>query len=71
MMQRPRGEAGRFGLCDTCQNAKLIRNTRGSVFLMCELSKTDDGYPKYPPVPIVQCQGYRPPDDTGKGTSDG
>ncbi len=70
MMQRPRGDVGRFGLCDTCLNAKLIRNTRGSVFVMCELSKVDDGYPKYPPVPIIQCDGYRPPEDSTSGTSD-
>lgn len=70
MMQRPRGDVGRFGLCDTCANAKLIRNTRGSVFLMCELSKSEAGYPKYPPVPIIHCEGYRKPDDPPQRPSD-
>ena len=43
--------AGRFGLCDTCVNAKLVRNTRGSVFLMCKLHQADDRFAKYPRAP--------------------
>lgn len=58
----PPGVAGRFGLCDTCINAKLIHTTRSSVFLMCQLHKIDDRFPKYPRTPIVECPGYRPPD---------
>ncbi|MGH2905145.1 MAG: hypothetical protein ACRDKI_00055 [Solirubrobacterales bacterium] len=50
----------RFGLCDDCTHAKLIRNTRGSVFLMCTLSKTDERYPKYPRAPIQDCAGHKP-----------
>lgn len=69
-MQRPRGDVGRFGLCDSCVNAKLIRNTRGSVFLMCELSNVDEHYPKYPPVPIIACEGHRPPGDDAPRPSD-
>ena len=34
-----------------CVHQKLIRNTRGSSFSMCERSKTDPRYPKYPRVP--------------------
>ena len=36
----------------------MIRNTRGSVFSMCELSKTDPRYPKYPRLPVKECRGY-------------
>lgn len=54
---------GRFGLCDTCVNAKLIRNTRGSVFLMCKLHKTDDRFAKYPRAPVLQCPGFKQPSD--------
>jgi len=46
------------GLCDTCKHQKLIRNTRGSVFSMCERSKTDPSYPKYPRLPVKECAGY-------------
>jgi hypothetical protein len=46
------------GLCDSCKHQKLIRNTRGSVFSMCERSKTDASYPKYPRLPVKECAGY-------------
>ena len=35
-----------------------IRNDRGSVFLMCLLSKTDSRFPKYPRLPVLRCEGY-------------
>ena len=46
------------GLCDTCKHQKVVRNTRGSVFSMCERSKTDPRYPKYPRLPVERCPGY-------------
>ena len=55
--------AGRFGLCDTCVNAKLVRNTRGSAFLMCKLHQADDRFAKYPPTPVLQCPGHKQPSD--------
>ena len=48
----------RVGLCHSCRYQKLIRNTRGSTFSMCERSKTDDRYPKYPRLPVERCQGW-------------
>jgi hypothetical protein len=47
------------GLCETCTHQRLIRNTRGSEFSLCERSKTEpDRYPKYPRLPVRQCPGY-------------
>jgi hypothetical protein len=46
------------GLCDSCAHQKLVRNTRGSVFSMCERSKTDERYPKYPRLPVRECAGW-------------
>ncbi len=46
------------GLCDSCRHQKLIHNTRGSTFSMCERSKTDERYPKYPRLPVVECEGW-------------
>ncbi|MGH2848570.1 MAG: hypothetical protein ACRDL0_21625 [Thermoleophilaceae bacterium] len=46
------------GLCDSCRHQKLIRNTRGSEFSMCERSKTDPSFPKYPRLPVERCRGY-------------
>jgi hypothetical protein len=48
----------RAGLCDSCRHQKLIRNTRGGVFSMCERSKTDASFPKYPRLPVKECRGY-------------
>jgi hypothetical protein len=46
------------GLCDSCRHQKLIRTGRGSVFSMCERSKAEPAYPKYPHVPVLACAGY-------------
>jgi hypothetical protein len=48
----------RFGLCDSCRHQRIVRSGRGSVFSLCERSKTDDRYPKYPPAPVMACPGY-------------
>jgi hypothetical protein len=46
------------GLCATCVNVRVIENRRGSHFFLCELSKTDPRFPKYPPLPVLRCPGY-------------
>lgn len=48
------------GLCATCVHQRVIRNTRGSTFSLCERSKTDPAYPKYPRLPVVACAGHEP-----------
>ena len=55
----------RTGLCERCRHQKVIRNTRGSSFSMCERSKSDPSYPKYPRVPVLECAGFqeRPRED--------
>jgi len=35
--------------------------------LLCELSFTDTAYPKYPPQPVVRCDGYHPKSDPDEG----
>jgi hypothetical protein len=46
------------GLCDSCRHQKIIRTGRGSEFSMCERSKTEPAYDKYPRVPVRACPGY-------------
>jgi hypothetical protein len=46
------------GLCATCRHARQVTNDRGSVFVMCERSKTDVRFPRYPRLPVQQCAGY-------------
>ena len=48
------------GLCDSCRHQRVIRNTRGSQFSMCERSKREPEYPKYPRLPVARCAGYEP-----------
>ena len=51
---------GKFGLCADCLHAKIIASSKGSKFLLCELSKSDPRFPKYPHLPVRQCPGYDP-----------
>jgi hypothetical protein len=47
------------GLCDSCAHQQVVRNTRGSVFSLCLRSRTEpERYPRYPRVPVVQCEGW-------------
>jgi hypothetical protein len=50
----------RFGLCDSCRHQRIVRTGRGSVFTLCELSKIDPDFPKYPRVPVTSCGGHEP-----------
>jgi hypothetical protein len=56
------------GLCDSCRHQRLVPNTRGSVFSLCERSREDPAYPRYPRVPVLSCPGFEPgPDPTAPG----
>jgi hypothetical protein len=55
---RPQSDGARNGLCDSCAHQQEVRNTRGSVFSLCTLSRVDPAYPRYPRIPVLQCAGY-------------
>jgi hypothetical protein len=46
------------GLCDRCLHQRLVANTRGSRFSLCERSRSDPSYPKYPRLPVTGCAGF-------------
>jgi hypothetical protein len=47
------------GLCDGCAHRRLISNTRGSEFVMCERGLAGEaGYAKYPRLPVLECPGF-------------
>lgn len=48
------------GLCDRCRYQRIVSTTRGSSFSLCEKSKEDERFPKYPRIPVVACVGYSP-----------
>jgi hypothetical protein len=48
------------GLCDSCAHQRVVPNTRGSVFSLCERSRRDPAYPRYPRLPVLACPGHEP-----------
>ncbi|HEY3865624.1 MAG TPA: hypothetical protein VGL54_06015 [Solirubrobacteraceae bacterium] len=48
----------RVGLCATCKHRREVKNTRGSTFSLCERSREDPAYPRYPRLPVFDCRGY-------------
>jgi len=57
------------GLCRACRNARIVTSGRGSTFWLCELSRTDPAFPRYPPLPVVACDGFAPRAPDREGTS--
>ena len=37
---------------------RRVTSDRGSVFYLCQLSKVDPSFPKYPRLPVLECAGY-------------
>jgi hypothetical protein len=48
------------GLCDTCVHQRIVKTTRRSTFSLCERSRTDSAYPRYPRLPVTACVGHEP-----------
>jgi len=46
------------GLCRSCAHLRLLASSR-SVFVRCGLAETDPAFPRYPPLPVLACRGYR------------
>ena len=47
------------GLCATCLHVEIVRSDRGSTFFRCRLSDIDAHFPKYPPLPVTECDGWK------------
>lgn len=50
----------RVGLCERCVHVHVIENRRGSRFYRCMLADTDPRFVKYPPLPVLECDGFVP-----------
>lgn len=46
------------GLCSECRHARAVETRRGSRFVLCELSRTDPRFPRYPALPVLRCAGF-------------
>ena len=57
-------------LCETFRWVREVTTPKGSRFLLCELSKTNAAFPKYPPQPVVRCDGYKPKQTQEPGDDD-
>lgn len=65
-MSEPRTERGseaHVGLCATCIHVQRIESARGSRFYLCERSRTDARYARYPRLPVLTCAGYESDND--------
>ena len=58
MADLERERLARVGLCALCQHARAIRSSKNSEFWLCERSKTDARFTKYPPLPVRTCTGF-------------
>jgi len=48
----------RVGLCALCRHARVIRSAKDSEFWLCERSKHDLRFAKYPALPRRACEGF-------------
>jgi hypothetical protein len=45
-------------LCETCSHVREVVSGTGSRFLLCRLSQADRRFSKYPPQPVIACEGF-------------
>lgn len=50
-------------LCKSCDHMREVTSGTGSRFLLCRLSQIDPRFPKYPPQPVVSCEGFEQNDE--------
>jgi len=60
MKKKPEAKINRstVGLCVDCTNARRVQTNRGSVFVLCDLSRNDPQFAKYPRLPVLACAGH-------------
>lgn len=63
----PQSDLARFGSCSRCRWQTLVTSGRGSTFSLCEKSKADPRFARYPQVPVASCPGFEPRPAGGTG----
>jgi hypothetical protein len=56
------------GLCAGCRHARRVQTPR-SRFWLCERSRDDASYDRYPHLPVLACRGFEPGEPGGPGPS--
>jgi len=46
------------GICASCKFAQVIPSSKGSEFVLCNYSRINPAFPKYPTLPVRQCPGF-------------
>lgn len=49
------------GLCAECGHVLVRPTHKGTIYLRCGLAATDPRFPRYPRLPVLQCDGFTPP----------
>ena len=57
-------EDAAVGLCARCRHARRVTTPR-SLFWLCERSREDANYPRYPRLPMLGCPGFEPGEPLG------
>jgi hypothetical protein len=65
-MSAPGLDPSAVGLCARCRHSRTVPS-RTTVFWMCERSKTDPRFPKYPRLPVLVCVGFQPRETADPG----
>ena len=47
------------GLCASCRHSRVVDGAN-SRFWLCERSRTDPRYARYPRLPVLACPGHEP-----------
>ncbi len=50
--------AATTSLCESCAHMREVISGRGSRFLLCKLAADRPEFDKYPPQPVIRCDGF-------------
>lgn len=65
------------GLCSDCAFHRVVESVRGSRYWLCQRSRFDARFPRYPRLPVLACPGFRalpagsPPDSEHQAPGQG
>jgi hypothetical protein len=64
MAETERERLARVGLCSLCRHARALHSSKDSEFWLCERSKSEPRFAKYPRLPMHACPGFEQPEAT-------
>ena len=55
-----------MGLCEHCLHRRLVRSERQADYLLCEYSRIDPSFEKYPRLPVRSCSAFSSTNNTNE-----